>query len=80
MLDEPTSGLDSLTSYIIVRYLKRLAQKENKTIFMTIHQPNSEIFELFDQLTLMVEGKLIYQGPRTQATHYFASNFNLSCP
>jgi len=25
MLDEPTSGLDSLTSYIIVRYMKRLA-------------------------------------------------------
>jgi len=25
MLDEPTSGLDSLTSFIIVRYLKKLA-------------------------------------------------------
>lgn len=47
---------------------------------MTIHQPNSEIFELFDRLTLMVEGKLIYQGPRIEATKYFSSNFNLSCP
>jgi ATP-binding cassette subfamily G (WHITE) protein 2 len=26
MLDEPTSGLDSLTSFIIVRYMKKLAQ------------------------------------------------------
>ena len=24
-LDEPTSGLDSLTSYVIVRYMKKLA-------------------------------------------------------
>jgi ATP-binding cassette subfamily G (WHITE) protein 2 len=64
MLDEPTSGLDSLTSYIIVSYLKKLAKDQNKTIFMTIHQPNTEIFELFDSLTLLVEGQIIYQGPR----------------
>jgi ATP-binding cassette subfamily G (WHITE) protein 2 len=64
MLDEPTSGLDSLTSFIIVNYLKKLAKALNKTIFMTIHQPNTEIFELFDSLTLLVEGQIIYQGPR----------------
>ena len=40
-LDEPTSGLDSLTSYIIISYMRRLAKKFNKTIIMTIHQPNS---------------------------------------
>lgn len=44
MLDEPTSGLDSLTSFIIVDYLSELAHKQNKTVLMTIHQPNSEIF------------------------------------
>lgn len=41
MLDEPTSGLDSLTSFIIVDYLRKLAKTQNKTIFMTIHQPNT---------------------------------------
>jgi ABC-type multidrug transport system ATPase subunit len=43
-LDEPTSGLDSLTSYIIVSELKKLAHRQNKTVIMTIHQPNSEIY------------------------------------
>lgn len=43
-LDEPTSGLDSLTSYIICSELRRLSRQKNKTIIMTIHQPNSEIF------------------------------------
>lgn len=80
MLDEPTSGLDSLTSYIIVDYLKRLAKTQNKTIFMTIHQPNAEIFALFDRLTLLVEGKLIYQGSSQQATDYFGKQFGLDCP
>ena len=80
MLDEPTSGLDSLTSYIIVSYLQKLAKTQNKTIFMTIHQPNAEIFELFDRLTLLVEGKIIYQGSRDKSTAYFGNNFGLNCP
>ena len=61
-LDEPTSGLDSLTSYIIVSELKKLAHRQNKTVIMTIHQPNADIFSLFDKLLLLAEGKLIYQG------------------
>jgi len=56
ILDEPTSGLDSLTSYIIVEYLKQLAHLEGKTVILTIHQPNTEIFEMFDKLILMTEG------------------------
>lgn len=41
MLDEPTSGLDSLTSYVIVKHLSDLARDRNKTVILTIHQPNS---------------------------------------
>lgn len=79
VLDEPTSGLDSLTSFIIIRYLKRCSTLEGKTVFMTIHQPNTEIYELFDKLMLMVEGKFIYQGPARDAVDYFNRNFNLTC-
>jgi ABC-type multidrug transport system ATPase subunit len=61
-MDEPTSGLDSLTAYVIVWYMKKLAATKNKTVAMTIHQPSSEIFSLFDDLILMVEGRLVYQG------------------
>ena len=47
-LDEPTSGLDSYTSMIIIKLLKKLAQRDNKTVVYTIHQPNSDIFKTFD--------------------------------
>lgn len=57
-----------------------MAKNEGKTILMTIHQPNSEIYELFDRLILMVEGRFIYQGEASKATSYFSSNFGLSCP
>jgi ABC-type multidrug transport system ATPase subunit len=72
MLDEPTSGLDSLTSYIIVSYLSRLAHLKNRTIITTIHQPNSETFALFDNLILMVDGKFVYDGTAKYAHKYFS--------
>jgi ABC-type multidrug transport system ATPase subunit len=78
-LDEPTSGLDSLTSYIIIRYMKQLASRHGKTIFMTIHQPNNDIYGLFDQLMLLVEGRFIYQGPAATAPDYFTRHFGLTC-
>lgn len=53
-LDEPTSGLDSLTSYIIVSELKKLARLQNKTVIMTIHQPGSETYQLFDNLIVLL--------------------------
>ena len=53
MLDEPTSGQDSLTSFVIVDYLSKLAYEEKKTVLMTIHQPNSDIYAKFDKLFLM---------------------------
>jgi len=61
-LDEPTSGLDSLTSYIICSELKKLSHRKNKTVIMTIHQPNSETFDLFDELVVLLEGRLIYHN------------------
>jgi ABC-type multidrug transport system ATPase subunit len=80
ILDEPTSGLDSLTSFVIVRYLRELAHGCGRTVLLTIHQPNSETFALFDRLLLMAEGRLIYQGPSSEAIAYFADTLNLHCP
>jgi ABC-type multidrug transport system ATPase subunit len=78
-LDEPTSGQDSLTSFIIVNELKTLA-RSGKTIFLTIHQPNNEIYALFDTLLLMAEGRIVYQGAASASLGYFADNFGLVSP
>lgn len=46
-LDEPTTGLDSFTATSVMEILRDLAQS-GRTVISTIHQPNSDIFEMFD--------------------------------
>ena len=69
--DEPTSGLDSYMAYNVVETLRSLAEAKKKTIICTIHQPSSRVFELFDKVLLMAEGRIAYLGDRTRAESFF---------
>ena len=66
-LDEPTSGLDSAGSYHVMSYIIKFAEEEGVTVIASIHQPNSEVFELFHKLCLLSYGKLVYFGPVSNA-------------
>ncbi|CAA9998301.1 unnamed protein product [Nesidiocoris tenuis] len=68
--DEPTSGLDSFMAQNVVTVLKSLASK-GKTIIVTIHQPSSEVYAMFDKICLMAEGKLAFLGTPVQANDFF---------
>ncbi|TKR65344.1 hypothetical protein L596_025759 [Steinernema carpocapsae] len=70
--DEPTSGLDSFMAQQVVRILKKLAQRKRMTILFTIHQPASQVFELFDKLFLMAEGRVVFTGTTLGAEDMFA--------
>uniref|UniRef100_A0AAQ5ZME1 Broad substrate specificity ATP-binding cassette transporter ABCG2 n=1 Tax=Amphiprion ocellaris TaxID=80972 RepID=A0AAQ5ZME1_AMPOC len=69
-LDEPTTGLDASTACTVLLLLKRMAEK-GKTIILSIHQPRYSIYRLFDSLTLMVSGKMVYHGPAQSALVHF---------
>ncbi|XP_051008224.1 broad substrate specificity ATP-binding cassette transporter ABCG2-like isoform X1 [Acomys russatus] len=71
-LDEPTTGLDSSTANAILLLLKRMS-KRGRTIIFSIHQPRYSIFKLFDTLTLLASGKLVFHGPAQEALQFFAS-------
>ncbi len=58
----------------IVDSMKNLAKK-GKTIVCTIHQPSSEIFEMFDKLYLMAGEKLILLTYKTRLLSILNSNF-----
>uniref|UniRef100_A0A7S0WUF3 ABC transporter domain-containing protein n=1 Tax=Chlamydomonas leiostraca TaxID=1034604 RepID=A0A7S0WUF3_9CHLO len=77
-LDEPTSGLDSEMALGVVQALVNLARK-NRTVVCTIHQPNSDITALFDDLMLLAGGRVAYAGPWDGAVPAFAAA-GFACP
>ncbi|XP_074141125.1 ATP-binding cassette sub-family G member 8 [Sminthopsis crassicaudata] len=78
ILDEPTSGLDSFTSHNLVKTLSRLA-KGNRLVLISLHQPRSDIFKLFDLVLLMTSGTTIYSGTARDMVKYF-TEIGYPCP
>ncbi|KAL4325064.1 hypothetical protein GQ457_11G016130 [Hibiscus cannabinus] len=78
-MDEITNGLDSSTAFQIVACLQQLVRMTDATLLVSLLQPAPEIFDLFDDITLMAEGKILYHGPRDQILDFF-DNCGFRCP
>eukprot|EP01062_Namystynia_karyoxenos_P051231 TRINITY_DN4012_c1_g1_i1.p1 TRINITY_DN4012_c1_g1~~TRINITY_DN4012_c1_g1_i1.p1 ORF type:complete len:1485 (+),score=432.39 TRINITY_DN4012_c1_g1_i1:120-4574(+) len=62
-MDEPTSGLDTAGALAVLRCARAVADT-GRTVVMTIHQPSTELFEMFDALCLLQKGgHSVYFGP-----------------
>ncbi|KNC86078.1 hypothetical protein SARC_01770 [Sphaeroforma arctica JP610] len=73
-LDEPTSSLDSYNAHVVIDCLKSLAVNRKTMIMLSIHQPSSKLFQMFDKCLLLTRGKMTYYGPTKEAaTTHFAS-------
>lgn len=79
MLDEPTSGLDSASALSLCQTLKGLASSGSCTVICTIHQPQTKIFNLFDELIVLNKGHILYQGPAAEVIDHYAEA-GLPCP
>ncbi|KAI8917509.1 hypothetical protein DFJ77DRAFT_456678 [Powellomyces hirtus] len=79
-LDEPTSGLDAFNAYNVVESLVNLARTYHRTIILTIHQPRSNIFALFDKLVLLAKGRVVYSGPAQQECRDCFEQQGFRCP
>jgi len=78
-LDEPTTGLDSYNAFSLIQTLSSLAKKHNRTVITTIHQPRSNIFQMFDNVILLSSGHIVYNGVGSEAVDYFNS-IGYTCP
>ncbi|XP_057783829.1 ABC transporter G family member 1-like isoform X2 [Salvia miltiorrhiza] len=78
-LDEPTSGLDSAASYHVMKHIVQLAQHQRITVVASIHQPSTEVFELFHNLCLLSCGQTVYFGSTIAANQFFETN-GFVCP
>jgi ABC-type multidrug transport system ATPase subunit len=76
--DEPTSGLDSSHALLVAKCMRDLC-RSGVTVISSIHQPSSQIFELFDDLLLLDEGNVAYFGPTADSVSFFSS-VGFDCP
>ncbi len=71
ILDEPTSGLSSEDSYKIISLLKKISAS-NKIVVASVHQPDFDIFLMFDKILVIDEGGYpVYFGTPVKAVDYF---------
>jgi len=79
-LDEPTTGLDSFTANNLMGTLAAIAHNSYRSVICTVHQPRSDIFQLFDYVMLLSKGRVVYFGEsREVVLNYFAS-IGYPCP
>ncbi|CAA2949088.1 ABC transporter G family member 29 [Olea europaea subsp. europaea] len=78
-MDEISTGLDSSTTFQIVKCLQQVVHLTEATILMSLLQPAPETFELFDDIILLSEGQIVYQGPREHVLEFFES-CGFKCP
>ncbi|GMY34358.1 ABC transporter G family member 29-like [Fagus crenata] len=78
-MDEISTGLDSSTTFQIVKCMQQIVHLTEATILMSLLQPDPETFDLFDDIILLSEGWIIYQGPREHVLEFFES-CGFKCP
>ncbi|BFG42849.1 hypothetical protein CerSpe_291230 [Prunus speciosa] len=78
-MDEISTGLDSSTTYQIVNSIKQYVHILKGTAFISLLQPAPETYELFDDIVLLSDGQIVYQGPREQVLEFFES-MGFRCP
>lgn len=69
--DNASRGLDSATAYDFVNALKTSATVTGTTHAVAVYQASQSMYNLFDKVTVLYDGRQIYFGPTNQACAYF---------
>ncbi|XP_025012241.2 pleiotropic drug resistance protein 1 isoform X2 [Ricinus communis] len=78
-MDEISTGLDSSTTFQIVNSLRQSIHILGGTALISLLQPAPETFDLFDDVILLSEGQIVYQGPRQNVLEFFEYT-GFKCP
>jgi len=78
-MDEISTGLDSSTTFQIVKSIQQSIHILNGTALVSLLQPAPETYELFDDVILLTDGQIVYQGPRENVLEFFES-MGFKCP
>lgn len=69
--DNSTRGLDSATALEFIRTLRVSSEMAKVTSLVAVYQSSEEMYNLFDKVVLLYEGRQIYFGSRARARNFF---------
>ncbi|XAR64952.1 Iron-chelate-transporting ATPase [Bertholletia excelsa] len=78
-MDDISTGLDSSTAFHIIKYTRQMVHIMDITMIISLLQPAPETYDLFDDIILLSEGQIVYQGPRENVLDFF-ENVGFKCP
>jgi ATP-binding cassette, subfamily G (WHITE), member 2, PDR len=65
--------LDSVNALDFIKALRQRTSESGSVAIVTLYQASEQIYQLFDKVTVLYEGRQIYFGPTHEAKHYFTS-------
>ncbi|XP_071709179.1 pleiotropic drug resistance protein 1-like isoform X10 [Rutidosis leptorrhynchoides] len=78
-MDEISTGLDSSTTFQIVNSIRQSVHILQGTCVVSLLQPAPETYDLFDDIILLSDGQIVYQGPRENVLEFF-EYMGFKCP
>uniref|UniRef100_A0A453ATD3 ABC transporter family G domain-containing protein n=1 Tax=Aegilops tauschii subsp. strangulata TaxID=200361 RepID=A0A453ATD3_AEGTS len=78
-MDEISTGLDSSTTFQIVNSIRQTIHIIGGTAVIALLQPAPETYELFDDIILLSDGHVVYNGPRQYVLEFFEI-MGFKCP
>ncbi|XP_047327019.1 pleiotropic drug resistance protein 1-like [Impatiens glandulifera] len=78
-MDEISTGLDSSTTFQIVNSIRQSIHILQGTAVISLLQPAPETYDLFDDIILLSDGQIVYQGPRETVMEFF-EYMGFKCP
>ncbi|XP_042482888.1 pleiotropic drug resistance protein 1-like [Macadamia integrifolia] len=78
-MDEISTGLDTSTTFQIVNSIRQSINILNATAVISLLQPAPEVYDLFDDIILLSDGQIVYQGPSEHVLEFF-EYMGFKCP
>ncbi|MCO5553552.1 hypothetical protein L7F22_007075 [Adiantum nelumboides] len=69
--DNSSRGLDASTALDYAKSMRVLTDVTQCTMFVSLYQASESIFEQFDKVMVIDDGRCVYFGPRQLARNYF---------
>jgi ATP-binding cassette subfamily G (WHITE) protein 2 (PDR) len=77
--DNATRGLDSATALEFVKTLRTSTSLQGSTAVVAIYQASQSIYDVFDKVSVLYEGRQIYFGDIHKAKEFYV-NLGFDCP